>query len=960
MNDLIGSKWRIWDLHYHTPSSYDVKNGSITNEKIIEELLMRNVSAVAITDHHFIDVSRIRELQKLADDKITIFPGIELRSELGGSESVHYIGIFAPDSEIEHIWTTLQGQLGLTATAITQHGGDDAVYFDFKEGSKAIRSLGGLVSVHAGKKSNSIEKIANATAYKMALKTDLVRDYIDIFEAASADDVDGYRQKVFPVIKLEKPIIVASDKHHRATDIDRVPCWIKADTTFAGLKRILIEPSRVYVGAEPPALSLQRSNKTKYCQSISFEKDEKSTLDEHWFSGEVQLNTGLVAVIGNKGSGKSALADTIGLLGNARREKYFSFLRSDKFRAARGRKAESFYASLSWLSGNTNKQQLSSSVDGTAVETIKYIPQHYLESICNEVSGGEGTEFDKELKSVIFSHVPEEQCLKYSSFSDLIEFKTNETNEHILLLQAKIEALNARYIDLNEKLTPEYMASLERQIKHKEEELETHLKSKPEECKEPESDPEVGKKNSELSNAIDQHRIKIEEYEKVIEGIKTDKAKAVRVKAMAEKLKSKLENLQRKYDEFAAGSFECNEIGVELKDVITFKIDDSKINEIIEKKDLEIKVLFNKLEEDTEGAPAFEKRKLLDEVEDIRKTMDVPNQRYHKYLEDLTAWASKKQEIKGNNETLGTLAYLKKHFDDLKNQLPVDLEDVKNKRTSVVEEIYDEIEKLVQVYASLYSPIESVIAGNPLKGQGLDIGFQVSIAQNNFEERFFQLIQQGRRGSFCGVDEGQARLRKMLRNANYSTKEGVKEFLEEIDKALSYDLREEENASPVKIIDIVKKGNDPVDVYNFIYGLSYLFPRYALTWGGQPLEMLSPGERGALLLVFYLLVDRESIPLVIDQPEENLDNESVYRMIVPCIKQAKERRQVIIVTHNPNLAVVCDADQIIYCSMDKAKGNRIVYTTGAIENPVINGHIINVLEGTRPAFDVRDAKYKLF
>jgi hypothetical protein len=68
---------------------------------------------------------------------------------------------------------------------------------------------------------------------------------------------------------------------------------------------------------------------------------------------------------------------------------------------------------------------------------------------------------------------------------------------------------------------------------------------------------------------------------------------------------------------------------------------------------------------------------------------------------------------------------------------------------------------------------------------------------------------------------------------------------------------------------------------------------------------------------------------------------------------------VIIVTHNPNLAVVCDADQIIHCDMDKPAGNRITSATGAIENPVINRHIVDVLEGTRPAFDMRDAKYKL-
>ena len=101
-----------------------------------------------------------------------------------------------------------------------------------------------------------------------------------------------------------------------------------------------------------------------------------------------------------------------------------------------------------------------------------------------------------------------------------------------------------------------------------------------------------------------------------------------------------------------------------------------------------------------------------------------------------------------------------------------------------------------------------------------------------------------------------------------------------------------------------------------------------------------------MLLVFYLVADKDTIPLVIDQPEENLDNESVYRMLVPCIKKAKERRQVVIVTHNPNLAVVCDADQVVYCEMDKPGGNRITYTTGAIENPLINRHVVDVLEET--------------
>lgn len=75
------------------------------------------------------------------------------------------------------------------------------------------------------------------------------------------------------------------------------------------------------------------------------------------------------------------------------------------------------------------------------------------------------------------------------------------------------------------------------------------------------------------------------------------------------------------------------------------------------------------------------------------------------------------------------------------------------------------------------------------------------------------------------------------------------------------------------------------------------------------MKELSPGERGMVLLVFYLALSKDNIPLITDQPEDNLDNQSVYKKLVPCINEAKNNLQVIIVTHNPNIAVACDAEQ---------------------------------------------------
>ena len=111
--DPRGSLWHRWDLHFHTPSSFDYGNHSVTNQQIIDRLINEGIQVVAITDHHKIDVQRIKELQKLGRDRITILPGMELRGDHGG-KPINYICIFSEDCDLDHVWTILQGKLGLT------------------------------------------------------------------------------------------------------------------------------------------------------------------------------------------------------------------------------------------------------------------------------------------------------------------------------------------------------------------------------------------------------------------------------------------------------------------------------------------------------------------------------------------------------------------------------------------------------------------------------------------------------------------------------------------------------------------------------------------------------------------------------------------------------------------------------------------------------------------------------
>src|SRR5262249_28061242 len=103
--------------------------------------------------------------------------------------------------------------------------------------------------------------------------------------------------------------------------------WIKADTSFEGLRHALREPSeRIFVGDCPAKLNVVAQNKTKYIHQARISRIDGSPLQEVWFDQRtIPFNCDLVAIIGNKGTGKSALADILGLLGNSKRDKYFRF-----------------------------------------------------------------------------------------------------------------------------------------------------------------------------------------------------------------------------------------------------------------------------------------------------------------------------------------------------------------------------------------------------------------------------------------------------------------------------------------------------------------------------------------------------------------------------------------------------------------------------------------------------------
>jgi ABC-type cobalamin/Fe3+-siderophores transport system ATPase subunit len=154
---------------------------------------------------------------------------------------------------------------------------------------------------------------------------------------------------------------------------------------------------------------------------------------------------------------------------------------------------------------------------------------------------------------------------------------------------------------------------------------------------------------------------------------------------------------------------------------------------------------------------------------------------------------------------------------------------------------------------------------------------------------------------------------------------------------------------------------------------------YDVRYKGDNLLKMSPGKKGTVLLILFLELSSSENPILIDQPEDNLDNRTIYDLLCKLIKNKKRDRQIIIVTHNANLVVNTDAENIIIANQEgqdpatEIMENRtqFEYINGPIELSFkydrsggvltkmgIKQHVCDILEGGKEAFRLRERKYQ--
>ncbi len=1017
----VGSKWRKWDLHIHTPISLSSEYGGNTKEvwdKFFAELeeLSTNIKVIGINDYLFLDgyekVLKYKQSGGLKNIDL-LLPVIEFRlKEFVGSNElkrINYHIIFADESQIgiETIKTQFLSQFkgkanldaellkgyswgGVVTPGTLQDYGKhihDNTPADKRDGKgfleigfnninfdllKVKEILGEGADPNTYLKGNYLKAIGKAEweAFRWesspSEKKTIINECHFVFSASPTIEKANSGRNSLREQGVNNRLLHCSDAHGFSKDKIRTDSkelghcftWIKADPTFDGLKQILVEPDdRIFIGEMPPILERVKDNRTKYLKGLSINSIADYTgAYGKWFDNiYIELNHELVAVIGNKGSGKSAIADIISHCSNHREQDDFSFLHNDKFRE--NDLASHFEATLHWESHDAPSKNLSEEDVEGDLQLVKYLPQGYFERITNEIGTAEG--FRNEIEKVVFTHLDDENKGGFASLSELINSKIKSVDRDLELLRDNIGILNAKIVAYERKLNPKHKKEIESKIEAKQKEINALVQPKAV------ANPDVDKTVSEANRVV-------------IEKINKLKEAAAAVDLTINQFQQQKNNLLAEIGELTELK---DDISFQVKQIIDFKksrqaifdkhklpADElvkvesnvAKLENLLLAKQQSLKKIRIALGEEPSSEPEFQseivkQEKISQEIKQEQEKLDGPQKAYQKYLIDVKTWEAKKAKLVGSESNADTLKYLEKELKYVNEILTLDLAQAYEDRLALTRAVFDKKQDVLKIYKQVKSRLDSIIDENRNLLNEYDINIDASLTMDTtFNRTFFQYINQNFLGTYYSIEGGDVELEKIKKGVNFESISELEQFLGKIVKSFHEDQREGYNRSARFIDDQLK---NPTELYSWLFSLDFLKYNYQLKQNKKLLHQLSPGERGALLLVFYLLLDNDDKPLIIDQPEDNLDNNSVANILVPFIRKAKGKRQIIMVTHNPNLAVVSDAEQVIRVNIDKENQNEFSFNSGSIEDRTVNENIVEVLEGAMPAFNKRKQKY---
>lgn len=979
-----GSEWKKWDLHVHSPVSRHYKG---TFNDLRDQIKRCEADVIGVNDY-----SSLEGYESLMQEPVSLggkvlFPVVELRmhnivanrKNPRGGALINFHLIFDNEEKVfKRAKNFLSSLRCYNAKGENEQLGNiskdelSKVTFDYERVIDELRTFKLRESVLVWLPYDEYGGIDDIDPEDNFFKLGLIKK-ADIIGSSYKKQIDFFlwKDSKFTIEQYEqwfdkpRPCIKGSDTHEanypigRLKDKDSNPtlryCWIKADPTFEGLKQIVHEPeNRVFLGELPPKLEIVKDNKERFIDKIQILSSQD---DKEWFDniGGIPLNTDLISIIGNKGNGKSALADIIACAGNSNTQT-FSFLNPEKFLALSSH--TKYSAMIEFHDGFQGTRDLGEPFyDYTQHSKVVYLSQYFVRDLCE---AEDVSRFQDEIFRVIHSHIPEEESLDAPTVDELISQRTRHIKDAIVDEQVKLNSLNKKIEKFENYQKREFRETIQNKLKEKERQLESlKEKEKPEEVPSPDK--------SQNQESLDKIRAITEQRDKLIvedEGFQKDLNDLIRDQQEIETAKNKLDALTRQVQEFIA-SINSNETlkknAIHSDGLISFSVDTRILTETLNAISTKIQGLRKQKAE-----IGIAQKDLLEQIRQIQQTLTEKEKAYQNYLQSLKKWEEKQIKFIGDEKTEDTIRHYQRWIEFLDHELETQLRDLYVERSNAAGNIIQLVLERKRLLQDIYVHAQSHIIkrasefGIP-KQEFIDFDCEVKF-KKGFETDFLEYINQNRTGTFYGRDEGLQELKKIMNSIDRDNPDSIRSFPEKLIKALKHNLAADPIGKNEKFETLLENqliAHSVAQFYDYLFSFDYLEVNFLITYAGKRIPSLSPGERGTLLLIFYLLIDKDNRPIIIDQPEENLDNETIYRRLVAFLKKAKNERQIIIVTHNPNLAIVCDSEQIIHTAIDKENRNLVTYSSGSIEYSYIREQAVNILEGTQPAFMNRKEKYDL-
>lgn len=881
-----GSEWRKWDLHIHTPKSIVNNYGGDTDEiweKFISALenLPKDVKVLGITDYYFIDgyekVMEYRTKGRLKNIE-KIFPILEFRIDTFGCGSQNNLQkinlhiLFNIDEsnlsrDIQKIKTEFISQIPISS--LDRHktktlSRDNLI----AEGQSLKDGFSNLVPP---------TKVVFDTIFSETWKdkTFLFLGYVEWSNLEKNQQLRPLKEDLYSkvgafftsnIVNLpksqswlnefgEKKLLHSLDIHD-LKKLDSRPdgeylcnTWIKADPTFEGLKQIIYEPERVRIQEENPFYEREKSPFTEICinEDTSIFPDGDIILAKQ----TIPLNSGLISIIGGRGTGKSRLIDYIAKgLGKPTPSTYtYNNQVVVKRKTALHEEETSFNLS-----------------DGKHIDFM-YIRQSEVKEI---------VEKKEDLSKKIRETIGVQEA--YAITQDLHENITNALTEY----DSIYNTLNA-----NDTTSAQKIALLDEEIKRYTDYIENIT-------------------SSENKAKLEQYKslvTKEQEFNKLIEQITTTISNITKTQ---EELNESIEEIETSI------KIKIGEITIpRLNSTETINALQHIVDESIKAELAEITKNINKTKEDFKDYKG-DLTSLLDNVK--------------VYQENAAAKLKEKETIEKNNARLLTI------------------------RTEVLKGIGEQIkssivaykEKIEETWKSFkagkegYSDELSQLLNDILSEDELDVHVEIKLDT----DKMYRLLQ--------------APLDKRSWKLDY-----LKEFIgiRNVDDYFNYITQLKDANGHAEIEELVNEQLDCLLLPVFLKDYTqYITHDIIVTSHCRPITKLSHGQQGTIYLRIQLAANLAYNTIIYDQPEDDLDNDFITNSLVELFRKIKKYRQVIIVSHNANLVVNADSEQVIVAHNEEG---RLTYECGSLENPIINKAVCKILEGGKAAFEKREQRYGL-